>query len=80
MQRQIRRCHRIVQAKEDASYLPDPWLLMPHNDHGNPDHLTIEGLEQSARADNMNLDEAVASLVKTVDAANAKPSTITASA
>jgi len=43
--------------------------MMPHDDHGNSDYLTIENLEKSARADKMNLDEAVANLVKTVDVA-----------
>ena len=40
--------------------------LRPHEDHGNPDHLTIEDLERSARIDNLTLDEAVHSLVMTV--------------
>lgn len=43
--------------------------MLPHDDHGNPDYLTIEDLEKSARADDMTLDEAVANLVKTVDVA-----------
>lgn len=36
--------------------------LPPHDDHGNPDYLTIEDLEKSARADNMSLDVAVSNL------------------
>jgi len=43
--------------------------LLPHDDHGNPEYLTIEDLEKSARADSMSLDEAVANLIKTVDVA-----------
>ncbi len=43
--------------------------LLPHDNHGNPDYLTIEDLERSAKADNMSLDEAVQNLVKTVDVA-----------
>jgi hypothetical protein len=43
--------------------------MLPHDDHGNPNYLTIEQLETSAKADNMSLDEAVANLVKTVEVA-----------
>ncbi len=43
--------------------------MLPHDDHGNPDYVTIEDLEKSARADDMTLDEAVANLVKTVEVA-----------
>ena len=43
--------------------------MLPHQNHGNADYLTIEELEKSARADNMSLDEAVANLVKTVEVA-----------
>jgi hypothetical protein len=43
--------------------------MLPHDDHRNPDYLTIEELERSAKADNMSLDEAVANLVKTVEVA-----------
>jgi hypothetical protein len=43
--------------------------MLPHDDHGNEDYLTIEDLERSARADNTSLDEAVANLVKTVEVA-----------
>ncbi len=42
---------------------------LPHDDHGNPDYLTIEDLEASARADDMGLDEAVKNLVATVEIA-----------
>ena len=43
--------------------------MLPHDDHGNPDYLTIEHLEKSAKADNMSLDEAIDNLVKTVEVA-----------
>jgi hypothetical protein len=43
--------------------------LRPHEDHGNPAHLTIEDLELSAAIDNLTLDEAVHSLVMTVEIA-----------
>ena len=43
--------------------------MLPHDDHGNPDYLTIEDLEKSAKGDNMSLDEAVSNLVKTVEIA-----------
>jgi len=43
--------------------------MEPHNSHGNPDYLTIEDLEKSAKADNMKLHEAVQNLVRTVEVA-----------
>jgi hypothetical protein len=43
--------------------------MLPHDDHGNPEYLTIEDLEKSAKADNISLDEAVSNLVKTVEVA-----------
>jgi len=43
--------------------------LRPHDDHGNPGHLTIEDLERSAAIDNLTLDEAVHSLRMTVEVA-----------
>lgn len=43
--------------------------MQPHDNHGNPDYLTIEDLERSAKADSMNLDEALQNLVKTVEVA-----------
>lgn len=43
---------------------------LPHDNHGNPDYLTIEPLEKSAKLDDLSLDEAVTSLVATVE--NAK--------
>jgi hypothetical protein len=46
--------------------------MLPHDNHGNADYLTIEDLEKSAKADNMSLDEAVGNLVKTVDVAKAE--------
>lgn len=47
--------------------------LLPHEDHGNPDYLTIEGLEKSAKLDNLGLDEAVEILTKTVEVAKNEP-------
>jgi len=47
--------------------------MLPHDAHGNPDYLTIEDLEKSAKADNMALDEAVSNLVKTVEVAKEEP-------
>jgi hypothetical protein len=41
--------------------------MLPHEDHGNPDYLTIEGLEKSAKIDGIALDEAVDRLTKTVE-------------
>lgn len=43
--------------------------MLPHDDHGKPDYLTIEDLEASAAADSMGLDEAVRNLVATVEVA-----------
>lgn len=43
--------------------------MLPHDDHGSPDYLTIEDLEKSAKADNLSLNEAVSNLVATVEAA-----------
>jgi hypothetical protein len=43
--------------------------LLPHDDHGKPDYLTIEGLEKSAKVDQLTLDEAINNLVKTVEVA-----------
>jgi hypothetical protein len=43
--------------------------LLPHEDHGNPDYLTIEGLEKSAKLDHLGLDDAVQMLIKTVEVA-----------
>jgi len=47
--------------------------LLPHEDHGNPDYLTIEGLEKSAQLDNLALDDAVQILIKTVEVAKNEP-------
>jgi len=47
--------------------------MLPHDDHGNPDYLTIEDLEASAAADSMGLDEAVRNLVATVEIAKEEP-------
>jgi hypothetical protein len=46
--------------------------MLPHEDHGDPDHLTIEDLEASAAIDTMGLDEAVRNLVATVEVAKAE--------
>lgn len=43
--------------------------MLPHDDHGNPDYLTIKDLELSAGVDSMRLDEAVKNLVATVEVA-----------
>lgn len=43
--------------------------MLPHDDHGKPEYLTIEDLEASAAADKMSLDEAVSNLIKTVEVA-----------
>ena len=43
--------------------------LMPHDNHGNPDYLTIEDLERSAKADELSLDEAMQNILKTVEVA-----------
>jgi hypothetical protein len=43
--------------------------MKPHDKHGNPDYLTIEDLERSAKADSVSLDVAVQNLIKTVDVA-----------
>ena len=40
--------------------------MLPHEDHGNADYLTIEDLEKSAKIDGIDLDEAVERLTKTV--------------
>jgi hypothetical protein len=47
--------------------------MLPHEDHGKPDYLTIEELEASAKVDNLPLDQAVANLVKTVEVAKEEP-------
>jgi hypothetical protein len=47
--------------------------LLPHEDHGKADYLTIEGLEKSAQLDSLALDEAVQTLIKTVEVAKNEP-------
>ena len=47
--------------------------LLPHDNHGNPDYLTIEPLEKSAKLDNLSLDEAVKTLLATVEIAKKEP-------
>ncbi|MGH2725807.1 MAG: hypothetical protein ACRDKS_02405 [Actinomycetota bacterium] len=46
---------------------------LPHDNHDNPDYLTIEPLERSARLDNLSLDEAVKNLIATVENAKKEP-------
>jgi hypothetical protein len=43
--------------------------LLPHEDHGKADYLTIEDLEASATIDSFDLDEAVRNLEATVEVA-----------
>ncbi len=43
--------------------------MLPHEDHDNPDYITIEGLEKSAKIDKLSLDEAVKNLIATVEIA-----------
>lgn len=43
--------------------------MLPHEDHGKVDYLTIEDLEKSAKLDDLSLDEAVKNLMATVDVA-----------
>ena len=47
--------------------------MLPHEDHGNADYLTIEDLEKSAKIDGIDLDEAVERLAKTVEVAKNEP-------
>jgi hypothetical protein len=47
--------------------------MLPHEDHGNADYLTIEDLEKSAKLDGLDLGQAIENLLKTV--AVAKPET-----
>ncbi|HLF70048.1 MAG TPA: hypothetical protein VI541_03730 [Actinomycetota bacterium] len=46
---------------------------LPHEDHGKSDYLTIEDLEKSAKLDNLDLDQAVQALIKTVEVAKKEP-------
>jgi hypothetical protein len=41
--------------------------LLPHDDHGKVDYLTIQDLWKTAKIDDLSLDEAVAMLIKTVE-------------
>lgn len=43
--------------------------MLPHEDHGKTDYLTIEDLESAAAIDELALDEAVKNLVATVEVA-----------
>lgn len=47
--------------------------MLPHEDHGKADYLTIEDLEKSAQLDGISLDEAVDRLAKTVEVAKNEP-------
>ncbi len=47
--------------------------LKPHDEHGNPDYLTIDELEKSAKLDKLSLDEAVWNRLKTGEVATNKP-------
>jgi hypothetical protein len=47
--------------------------MLPHEDHGKADYLTIEDLEKSAKLDNLSLDEAIQTLVATVEVAKKEP-------
>ena len=40
--------------------------MLPHEDHGKDEYLTIEDLERSAKVDGYDLDQAVENLVATV--------------
>ena len=46
---------------------------LPHEDHGNPDHLLIDDLEKSARIDEVDLDTAVGRLIETMNVAKDEP-------
>ena len=43
--------------------------MLPHDDHGKADYLTIEDLEKSAVLDGLSLDQAVQNLIETVEVA-----------
>lgn len=43
--------------------------MLPHEDHDNPDYLTIEDLQKSAKLDGLDLDQAIENLLKTVEVA-----------
>lgn len=47
--------------------------MLPHEDHGKADYLTVEDLEASASIDNYSLDEAVKNLLATVEVAKKEP-------
>jgi len=42
--------------------------LLPYDDHENPDRLTMDDLERSAKADHLTLAEAVGNLIDTFEA------------
>lgn len=46
---------------------------LTQDDHGNPHYITIEDLENAARADDIPLDEAVTNLAETVEIAKKEP-------
>ena len=43
--------------------------MLPHENHGNPEYLTIEDLEKSAKLDGLDLTQAIDNLLKTVEIA-----------
>lgn len=43
--------------------------MLPHEDHGNADYLTIEDLEKSAKLDGLDLGQVIENLLKTVEVA-----------
>ena len=43
--------------------------MVPHEDHGNPEYITIEDLERSAAIDGKDLDETTEILRQTVQVA-----------
>ena len=48
--------------------------MLPHEDHGKSDYLTIEDLEASSKIDDYSLDEAVKNLLATVEVAKKEQS------
>jgi len=43
--------------------------MLPHENHGNTEYLTIEDLEKSAKLDGLDLSRAIDNLLKTVEIA-----------
>jgi len=59
----------VTRPEEVSSMCLTCGCLLPHEDHGNPEYLTIEGLERSAALNGYDLDTALQNLIKTVDVA-----------